>query len=659
MADDSESIFAKAGFKVPGSVSTPAAAEKKPARAAEASSIFEAAGFKMPNAKADAPVRGESEYPTPEKFAQGTPGTRQTTFSKLQEAFDPVMLASTAARNTAHDTVENFVAAKSQAGRGISDLKQGEYLPSFPSGDPRTWSGGGILNTAAGALGMLTSPISGTANALVARPVTALTGNPDIGDRAAFVASSIVPVRGGGKIAEAVAPSTKATNALVAAIGPENVPALVADMRANPRMTAADLSDNVRLRTQGLMAGGTPDVQDLIARTTRERTASLPGAVNSAYTEAMGPAPNVVQMVEGLKDRARKAGSEAIQPALANAKPVDVSPVIAAIDEKLKPGITAMLGDTKLPLSNLEQELVRVKSRLTDGENQVFDPKKLHAIQSDIGDQAFQLSKSPDPKDRRMGSQLRDINEKLIDQIDVSSGGAYRPARAKFKDAKDIHEAFDAGFDTLKNRPGVKGLDDRPEAFREWMKDATPEEVVARRIGTRSDIDQKIRAAKNQALAGENITKIEYNQEKLRDLFGEKEANRLIRVMTDAQREAATNAAILHGSKTAETTKAAKDIEVRKIGGGNPLQYVAPVAAEMLGQGAGLPGVGFTASMAAKGIHLGAQYLGARHDIAKNFEFAKNALSTGPAREETINRILSHPDVVSELKKRSNALTAP
>jgi hypothetical protein len=162
----------------------------------------------------------------------------------------------------------------------------------------------------------------------------------------------------------------------------------------------------------------------------------------------------------------------------------------------------------------------------------------LHHAQSDLGDQAYQLSKSPDPKDRMLGSQLRNINEKLIDQIDEASGGAYRPARQKFADAKDISEAFESGFDTLKNRQGLTGAtEDGPAALNEWIANATPEEVVARRLGTRADIEQKLKTAGNQALAGEQITRmrIEYNRDKLRMLFGYQEANRPIRTMEDVR----------------------------------------------------------------------------------------------------------------------------
>lgn len=461
---------------------------------------------------------------------------------------------------------------------------------------------------------------------------------------------------------ERVAPSSMAINRLVEAVGPENVPAAVNRLRENPRLTLADVSDPVRTMAQGLIDPAQPKAQNAIVQAVKERASTRLEAANSAFTEAMGPAPDVSKMVEGLKEKARIAGREAIQPALENSKLVDTSPVIKAIDDKLQPGINPLLNPkSELPLSAEQMELARFKQELITGSGeQLFDPQRLHRVQSDIGDRAYELSKSPDPKDRLLGKQLRNMNEKLIDQIDEASGGAYRPARQKFKDAKDISEAFESGFDTLKNRQGLTGaLEDSPQAMRDWMKDATKEEIVARRLGTRADIEQKINTVKNGALKGETITAIPYNQEKLRSLFGNKEADRLIRVMKDSQDEALTNAKLLAGAKTAETQAGQRALAIRPVGGGNPLQYVAPVAAELMGQSAGLPGVGLAASLAGKGIHLAAQKAGQMHDVARNFEFAKNALAVGPIRDAAIGRMLSHPKVVRELKKSANALTAP
>lgn len=455
--------------------------------------------------------------------------------------------------------------------------------------------------------------------------------------------------RAGATLAvEKLGPSAQAVDRLVEAIGPENVQAVVQRTQSNPRLTLADTSDQVRTMTQGLIDPAQPKAQGAIVAAVDKRVKSAPDAVNSAYTQAMGPAPDVVQMVEGLKARARAAGQKAIQPALENAKPVDVSPVLSAIDEKLQPGINALLNPkTQLPLSDFQKELVRLKQELvTDRGEQLFDAQRLHRVQSDLGDKAYQLSKSPDPKDRMLGGQLRDVNERLIGQIDEASGGAYRPARAKFKDAKDVSEAFESGFDTLKNRQGLTGaLEDSPAAFKKWMDAATPEEVVARRLGTRADIDQKIRNAQNQSLKGEQITRIEYNRDKLRMLFGDAETDRLVRAMEDTRLISHTNAKLLEGAKTAETQAGQRALAVPKVGGGNPLQYVTPIGAEILSSSAGLPGAGLAASLAGRGIQLGVQKAAQVNALMRNAEFAKAAMATGSERSVVFNKLLAHPKV--------------
>jgi hypothetical protein len=709
------SIFEDAGFTIPTETSKKGTAA--PAKSAPSQSIFEAAGFKVPTKAAPAPVAAsDSSYPTAERMEKPSENPAPPVKSKLQEfreAIDPYELGVTGIKNAYADTVEHFLGAAHATKEGYDEAKSGNLAPSLGTPEqkqvtihplsgndytvPQTVypnaSAGGLLKAAGGVLGMAGAPISGATNALVTRPVTEVTGNPEIGDRAGVVANVATPVAGAQRLGNALAPSrvavntaagvlppqnalsavahaantavrpsAKAIDIMVDAMEPENVPGAVARMQQNPRLTVADVSDPVRTYTQALVDPNQPGAQNFISNAVRDRIGSRTEATNSAYTEAMGPAPDVGKMVEGLKDRARQAGQQAIQPALANAKPVDVSPVIAAIDEKLKPGVNPLLDPgSRLPLSAEQEALARVKQQLTTNNGEtLYDPQRLHRVQSDIGDQAFQLSKSPDPKDRLLGSQLRTMNEKLIDQIDDASGGAYRPARQKFKDAKDIHEAFDGGFDVLKNRSGTSGFEDRPEALAEWMKTATPEEVVAKRLGVRADIDQKINGVKNGALAGETLTRIPYNQDKLRTLFGDTEANRLIRVMKDSQDEAVTNARILGNSKTAETLAAREALKVRDVTGGSPIGGVAPALTEVLGQAAGAHGgVGFLASLGLSGAKMGYQKVGQLTDRARNLEFAKNALSTGAARESTMNALLSHPDVVRAAKKSANSSASP
>lgn len=749
-------LFTAAGFDVPSknqSASTATAAPAVAAPAAPAGSLFKDAGFALPGDKpavSAAPAAPAVPLPPGAANYVTVPGSGPVFVDKagavmpqqpgMTEPTAPItakaaIMAAPTALNSLVDsavgaTGEAFTGALSKMAQGSEEYRSGNPYPSFPSADPKTWGAGGILNYGTGLVGAATSPISGALKAAVADPVTQLTGNPEAGERAAFVAGAGLPIPKAIAATKAALPEGRALSKLVDAIGPENVPAVVSRLSANPRLSIMDVSDPVRTMAQGLIDPAQPQAQNIITKAVKDRMATAPAATNAAYTQAMGPAPNVVQMVEGLKDRARQAGQQAIKPALERAAPVDVSPVISAIDAELKPGIMGLANPgTNLPLSPTQEALARLKMQLTDGQSVVTDPMKLHQIQSATGDMAYQLSKSPDPKDRFVGSALRGANEKLVDQIDAASGeiplkpgnarfyisqngsvstdvtaakstpgsryidlptnsreslatladpdkvdnlakpltGAYRAGRAQFKDAKDISEAFDSGFDTLKNRSGVSGLEDRPESFRQWMNQATPEEVVARRLGTRADIDQKIRGVKNQALAGQSITKVEYNQDKLRMLFGKNEANRLIRHMNDSADEAATNAKILSQSKTAETLAGQRALEVPKVEPfklGNPVSLAAPALAEGLAYTQGLPPglVGAAVLAASTGTGIArkvSQKVAQSSALSRNVAIARAASATGSVRQQTMGALLAHPKVVRALQKSGNALTAP
>jgi hypothetical protein len=540
---------------------------------------------------------------------------------------------------------KEFTPAAAQAKRGWEDVMSGRTAT-------------GLGNVFWGGLGMAGAPVSGVLNAMVAKPVTEYTGSPGLGEAAALAAGGVPALGGARTAAAAVNPANRAVNTLVDAIGPENVPDVAARLRANPQLSLADVSDPVRIMTQGIAADpAQPIAQRVVQDAVKQRVAEVPAQTNSAFTQAMGPAPNVNAMMEGLKQRARDAGRAEIEPALANAKPVDTSPVIKAIDDIVKPGIQAQLDPvTRLPLSDLQQELLRLKQQLVTPTGETLtDPRRLHFVQSDFGDKAYQLQRSA-PKDQYLGNQLRNINEKLVDQIDQASGGAYRPARAKFKDAKDIQQAWEEGFDVLKNRSGVQGLEDRPEALADWMKTATPEEKVAKRLAVRSDIDQKINGVRNQGLAGQGITKIDYNRQKLRTLFGDDEANRLIRTMDDAADMSRTNAKLTEGSKTAETLAGREALAVRPVGGGNPLNYIGPVGLEAMnymGLGGTIPGLGAGAFTAGKLAHMGFQKVGQLSDRARNAAFARAAVARGGERDQVVSALTSHPQVMRELQKRN------
>lgn len=649
------SLFEDAGYSVPKA----ATAAPQP----DTGALFKDAGFSLPGTAPTDPaapagaggyviVPGSTQKVWVDKDGQFLASTtpkepEKTTLQKFHDAIDPATAIAAGTRES-WDEMKRTAAAS-------ADMARSAWQDKTASGPMRA------ARIGLGTLGVLTSPIAGLTKGFVEDPVTALTGNPDAGRRAGFLTGFMVPVKGGGKIADATSSTTRATNALVNAVGPENVPATVARLRANPNLTLMDVSDPVRTMAQGLIDPSQPKAQTLLSDVAKGRISAAPGAVNDAYTAAMGPAPDTVKIVNAIQKHAEDVGSKIIQPALATAKPVDTTAVIRAIDSELKPGVQAVVnpGLQTTPTA-LQQELAAFRNKLVDANGStIVDPMRLHEVQSQLRERAYQLSTSASGSERLLGRDLYDFRNKLVGAIDDATGGAYKPGLQKYRDAKQIGEAFEAGFDTLKNRSGVSGLEDRPEAFREWIKGATPEEIAARQFGTRADIDQKINGMRFAARQGTNIPEVEYNRQKLSMLFGKSEADRLVKAMEDQRDMALTNAKLLAGSKTAETLAGQKALEIRKVGGGNPLQYVAPVAAELIGQGAGLPGVGAGTAIALGGLHRGAQYVNSLRDAARNFEFARAASSVGPTREAAIEGLLAHPKVLSAQKKASNALTAP
>jgi hypothetical protein len=88
---------------------------------------------------------------------------------------------------------EHFAASGNMFGSGIGDLTQGRFLPRFPSLDPNTWAGGGLLKTAGGVLGMGYSPVSAGIEKWVEAPVTAATRNELAGKAAGLAASFALP----------------------------------------------------------------------------------------------------------------------------------------------------------------------------------------------------------------------------------------------------------------------------------------------------------------------------------------------------------------------------------------------------------------------------------------------------------------------------------
>ena len=138
---------------------------------------------------------------------------------------------------------QDFNAATALNKSGVADPNE---LPSFPSADPRTWAAGGLLKSAAGVAGQIASPLTGTVRQLVQDPVTQMTGSPDIGEKAGFVANALSG-QALGPLAKAAASPLSA--AVVGDISPET--AKLADLARTKYgipLTAGQMSDSPAVR---------------------------------------------------------------------------------------------------------------------------------------------------------------------------------------------------------------------------------------------------------------------------------------------------------------------------------------------------------------------------------------------------------------------------
>jgi hypothetical protein len=453
---------------------------------------------------------------------------------------------------TIHNIREGIENLPSNIGSSIvSDFSSGKQLATEGIGDVfNNKPASGIGKAVGGALMMASSPLSGVVKETVEKPVTEITGNPDIGSRAGIVASTALPV---SKIAEGIKasiPANKAFKTLIDTIGPENVGNVAREMRANPRLTPADLSPATRQTAQKLFVTEGDKTKNYLAQSVEGRMQSAKSAVENAMTGAMGTTVNPVEKLAQLKQNIRDVGSKDIQPAIAGAKPVDLTDTISNIDSKLKPGVQSIIsGGEFLPNDAIKKQLASVRRSLTNDKVVATDPQSLHKVQSVLRTTAEGLMQSASGADRQMGHAIAQVRNDIVNAIDKSSGGTYKPALAKYRDEYHIQDAFEHGHDSIISNS--RKMTDRPEFFEQWVNNASPAEKEAAQEGARLAIDTQINGFKSAARRGTDVGQIDFNKDRITALFGKEKSDELFKKLEHERMIAETNSDLIKGSQTA------------------------------------------------------------------------------------------------------------
>lgn len=533
-------------------------------------------------------------------------------------------------------------------------LEAGQGLGETLSGKPAT----GLGNVGMGLMGIVSSPFEG-----VGSVVSDLTGNKNIGNKAAFVTGSGIPIRTGAGLVSKSIPKNKALSDLVEDItsGGKDYQSLidtVAAMKADPRIGPADVSPTVLGATQKLFVKDGDVAKNYLHKTSKERLGKLGDDVTAAFDEAAGTPVNVVNKLNELSAAAKKAGSDIINPALKATGPVNISKSIDAIDNVLKPGIWKNLeAESSLPFGDIKEQLQSIRNMLANKKEMLTDAETLHGFQYRLRERASSLQNSSVSSERELGKELMKVRDNVVNDINAASPkikimkdgketevGQYKHGLSVFREEKDLADAFREGYQST-----AKGMEKDPNFTKKWFDSLTEHEKEAAREGKRLSISHKMGKAENPSLAGTKAARSEFDKKELEIFFGKEETDKLLSSLENTRAIKNTDQKIIEGSQTAARMAADKKSDLPVKDETNPLnKYITPAAAAgaevFLGGGTGLgvAGVGALATGAKVGS---AAAFKIKTALAKerNAQYAKLALPTeGPSRDALIKALEAH-----------------
>lgn len=440
-------------------------------------------------------------------------------------------------------------------------------------------------------------------------------------------------------------------NEALAASG-KTVDDVALEMAQNPRLNAMDVDSS--LQHMGMNLAARPgQARAVLNDAVNARVAGAKGTVTNAYDTAVGNVPDVKVYLDTLKQTTATNAEKAFGDALTGAKPVDITPVLDTIDNAISPGVNGVVTKaSEIPQGPVEQALARVRAKLANGNEMLTDADRLHTIQSSLRTEADTLAKSASGQDKLVASALRKVRSKLVDQIDDATGGKFKPAQQQFADDNAIQDAFDKGLEVFRGGTGKGSLENRPEYWVDWVKNATPAEVEAAKVGTRVAVDQAIGGVRNAAAKGEAIADVDFNVARLEALLGKKETQKLVQVLKDEQRIARTNAKLFAGSDTAPRQAVNKLTEVTEVAPG--ISLTTPIA---IGGGysvGGLPGAAAGAALSVG--RMGVQAAQRARDIARNRLIAEAIVGDATKLREAASVGANIPQIARSAQFGTNRL---
>lgn len=466
-----------------------------------------------------------------------------------------------------------------------------------------------------------------------------------IGAAVPIVGRAVAPVV--NAVDAAIGPTGRATSAFQAAARDSGTTpsGIAAALRRNDQLMPLDVDPNLGQLAQGIVSQPGPG-RATITRELLDRQAAAPDRVTGIFDAGMGPNPDVMRTLDTIRTTAQTNAEQAFRPLLEGAGPINISPVISAIDQELWGPLGRAPANWE-PRNATQRELLATREMLTGAGGQVVDAEMLHTIQSRLRRTADRLGNSVDGELQLAGDAVGDVRQALVDVIDEATGGPpagsprgaratvgpYRAAQQQYADDMAVEGAFFKGFDILRNpTTGEAGIQARPEYWRDWATGLSRPELEAARLGARAAVDTMMQSVRNAARSGSTLPEIGNFRDRLTFLFGPEEADRMTRALRDEREMAASTQRQLGGSQTAMRHEATAATAVPRVGGTSlvPALGTGPVAGYLLATGDMLGGLG----VAAAGLG-GVGIQGIRRGLAqaRNAEMANVLSARGDAAQ--------------------------
>ena len=490
-----------------------------------------------------------------------------------------------------------------------------------------------------GKIGLGALQVAGAPFEAVSSVGSDITGSEDAGNRLGFIAGAL-PIAKAGQAVAASLPRNKALATIVDKItsngrDPQALADTIDAMKADSRIGPADKSPAVLNMTQKLFTTEGDAAKNYLYNASKSRVANLPQDVKAAYDVAGGVPVNVVQKLADLSAASKKVGSDMINPALAKAKPVDISSTLESIDNVLKPGVLK-IGDS-VPLTAVKNELADIQKSLRTSKE--YNAEDLHKFQSGLRVTAQNMMNSADGNTRGVGQALMDVRNDLVNDINKVAPG-YKEGLSAYKDEKDIADAFRHAHDDVFSKSTK--MENAPEVTEQWFNKLSDHEKEAAKEGARLAVRSKMGASDNATLAGTNFAKSEFNQKKLETIFGKEETGKLLTDLEHTRAIKNTDQKITEGSQTEMRRAGDQSIALPVKGENSLMPYAIPAGAELAGTLMGAPGVGAvlgTGAVLAKGAVSSAKHaIETKLAKERNLHLAKMALPVeGPDRAKLIS----------------------